>query len=370
LLLRLVLVVGWGMGVLGVVLADLLVTIAFTILLVRLFVPIVGVRFSWTVLGEALRFGLPRVPHGCAHQIIAVGDRYLLSRFVGLADLGIYSIGASFGLALKLFLSAFEYAWAPFYYSIALQQADAPATFSKVTTYTVAALIWMVAGLSAVAHDLVRLMTKPSFYEAASVIPWVALGVLMQGIYLLTSIGLNITKQGAYYPLSTGIAAATSLAANLLLIPRFGVVGAAWSNALSYGVLAAVAMRFSQRFYPIQYEYGRLAVAAGAGGIAYLGARLLGPASGPIVVRLLIHAVIVAVGFPVLLYVFRFFEAGEIARLQPLLTGLRRFRRAQAAESSELGGEIVETPVPESVPDSDNSAVTSPPAGVPSQRRI
>ena len=50
-------------------------------------------------------------------------------------------------------------------------------------------------------------MTKPAFYEAARVIPWIGLGVLFQGVYLLTSIGLNITKQTRYYPVAT-IAAA------------------------------------------------------------------------------------------------------------------------------------------------------------------
>ena len=37
--------------------------------------------------------------------------------FVSLREIGLYSVGASFGLAMKLFLSAFENAWAPFYFA-------------------------------------------------------------------------------------------------------------------------------------------------------------------------------------------------------------------------------------------------------------
>ena len=53
--------------------------------------------------------------------------------------------------------------------------------------------------------------------------PWIAVGVVLQGVYLLTSIGLNITKRTEFYPMATGLAAATSVGANLALVPRYGV---------------------------------------------------------------------------------------------------------------------------------------------------
>ena len=40
------------------------------------------------VLLQALRFGLPRLPHGLAQQVMAVPDRYLLGLFAGLRDVG------------------------------------------------------------------------------------------------------------------------------------------------------------------------------------------------------------------------------------------------------------------------------------------
>jgi O-antigen/teichoic acid export membrane protein len=75
LVLRLVFVIGLHYGVLGVVLADVVVTAVFTIVLARWYVPLVRFVFSREVLNESLRFGLPRVPHGVAHQVIAVFDR-------------------------------------------------------------------------------------------------------------------------------------------------------------------------------------------------------------------------------------------------------------------------------------------------------
>ena len=38
---------------------------------------------------------------------MGMADRYFLNAYATLRDVGLYSIGASFGLALKLYLSAF-----------------------------------------------------------------------------------------------------------------------------------------------------------------------------------------------------------------------------------------------------------------------
>ena len=108
LVLRLVFVVGLGLGVLGVVVADIVMTAIFTVVISPWFTPLIRPVFSWPVMREALGFGLPRIPHSIAHQVIGLADRYFLNAFGTLRDVGLYSIGASFGLALKLFLSAFE----------------------------------------------------------------------------------------------------------------------------------------------------------------------------------------------------------------------------------------------------------------------
>ncbi len=81
--MRVVLVLGLHMGVLGMVLADLLVTVLFTLVLAGRFAALVRPLFSRDVLRDALRFGLPRVPHGVAQQVIGPGtDAYFLRTFL------------------------------------------------------------------------------------------------------------------------------------------------------------------------------------------------------------------------------------------------------------------------------------------------
>jgi O-antigen/teichoic acid export membrane protein len=146
--------------------------------------------------------------------------------------------------------------------------------------------------------------------------------VLFQGVYLLTSIGLNITKRTEYYPLATSAAAATSVVANLLLIPRYGVMGAAWSSTLSYAVLAAAAMGFSQRVYPMRYEWSRVGLVIVAGAATAIAARTLVPESLAALPGLLLRGTLVALGYPLLLLAAGFFRPGERERLHALATRL------------------------------------------------
>src|SRR5262249_12641401 len=148
----------------------------------------------------------------------------------------------------------------------AIREPDAPRVFRVVTTYGIAVLALLTAGLSAVGMDLAKGMTRgfflapddPRWSAFATVITWPAVGGLLQGIYLLTAIGINLTKRTQYYPVATIAAAATNVGLNFILIPRYGIVGAAWANGASYATQALLGFIFSQRFYRIEYEWGRL----------------------------------------------------------------------------------------------------------------
>lgn len=344
LVLRLVFIIGMGLGVTGVVLADVIVTVAFTLALLPRFAELLAPLFSLAQLRTSLGYGLPRIPHGIAHQVIAVFDRYWLGQHVTLHELGLYSTGASLGLGLKLFLNAFETAWAPFYFAV-MHEPEARATYRRVTTYGVAVLVLLAAGLSAVARDLVELLTPSPFHPAADVIPWIALGVCLQGVYLLTSIGLNITRHTEWYPAATGMAAAVSVAGNVLLVPRYGIVGAAVSNTCAYAVLAVSAWRFSQRFYPMRYETRRLVLLVVAGIAAWGTAEALVPQGYPPLAALLIRGVLVLAVYGAALTAGRFFVPGEIAMLRRLALRIRRpVVMEPTSETEELAGELVGAP--------------------------
>ena len=344
LVLRLILVVGAGLGVLGVVVADIVVTAVLLIVMLRWFIPLLRPMFSRAVLRESLAFGLPRIPHGFAMQVMAVGDRFVMTRYLSVQDIGVYSMGVSFGLIEKIVLGAFEYAWAPFYYATA-REPDAARVFATVATYGIAILALMTSGLSAIGADLLDVVTHGQYVSASGVVMWTAIGVFFYGIYLLTSIGLNITSRTAYYPLTTTVGAALNIGLNFFLIPRFGIIGAAWANGAAYAVQAGLAFHFSQRFYPIRHEYGRIGRVVIAALLAFMIARALPamPAAFGIVAR----GTTVVVVMSVLLWLTSFFNAEELRALRTIRTRQGQPPIVATSETTELAGEIVSVEVPE-----------------------
>jgi O-antigen/teichoic acid export membrane protein len=133
----------------------------------------------------------------------------------------------------------------------------------------------------------------------------------VHGAFLLTSIGIGIEKKTRYYPLVTASAAASNLGLNLLLIPRYGMLGAAWATVFSYGVMAGLGYALSQRVYPIPFEKGRLARIALAALAVYAVATLAPAALLP---ALAVKTLALA-AFPVLLLVSGFLGPEERAWL-------------------------------------------------------
>jgi O-antigen/teichoic acid export membrane protein len=310
-ILKVVLVMhGWGVA--GVLWSDLIATGLFSLLLLPILAKNATLAFSFPLLRECLRFGGPKVPHGILVQAQNLADRKILDLFVSRAEVGVYQMGYSFGQGVKFALSAFEPAWQPFVYS-QLKSPNAPTTIARVVTYAWLAFVSLGLGVAVFGRELLVVMTprNPAFHAAAPLIPPVALAYLFHGAFLLTSIGIGVRKQARYYPIITSLTASANIAANFLLIPRFGTLGAAWATVLSYALMAGLGLYFSQRLFPIPFEWPRLGRVAAGGAVAFA-LSLLAPA-----------ALLPAVGgkaaamlaFPALLIASGFLTDGERVRL-------------------------------------------------------
>lgn len=332
LVLRILLVIGLGWGLAGMYVADVIMTVVLLPLMWPWFRPYLKLAFSRDDLRTVLRFGLPRVPHHLAQQTLDGGNKLLLGAYVPAAQLGVYQNATTLGTGVKFFTSAFETAWAPFYYATA-RQPDAKHTLSHITTYAMAALVLIVAGTTAVAPDAILVLLTPEYMDAAAVLPLVAVGMALQGVYLLTSIGLNLTSRTEFYPVATICAATIGLGAGAVLMPAFGVTGAAVALMMAYGTQTAIAYAFARRLYPIDYEWSRIVRIVAAGVMAAVAARAL-PHMHP-VAGLILRGITTVAVFVGLLWVTGFLRATERAFLREQLV---RRRRRPAVNTTEAPG--------------------------------
>jgi O-antigen/teichoic acid export membrane protein len=264
---KVVLLLG-GYGVTGVLWSDLIGTTLFSLALQPILLRSGEIAFSWPLLRPVLSFGVPKVPHGFLVQVQNLADRKILDLFVAPAEVGLYHVAYTLGAGVKFALSAFEPAWGPFVYS-QIRSADAPRTLARIATYVWVGFVAVGLAVAVMGREIIALMTQPRFHPAAPVVPVVTLAYVLHGAFLLTSIGIGIEKKARYYPLVTAAAAGANLLANFALIPRLGMMGAAWATVISYFVMAGLGLLLSHRLYPIPFEWSRILTVTLAGGASF-----------------------------------------------------------------------------------------------------
>lgn len=266
-----------GHGVTGVLISDAAASLLLAFLLLFELRSRARAAFDWPPLGEALRFGLPKVPHSVLVQILNLADRRILEGFVSLGEVGIYSVGNNFGGAMKFPLSAFEPAWQPFVFENAKKESGAKEIALVATRMAIVFVVTALALALLLPDVLIFVSRKVAYHAAAPVVPVIVLAFLFQGFFLLSSIGITITKEARYYPMITAFAAALNIGLNFALIPTFGIMGSAWATVAGYALMAFAGAVISNRLYPIPIRWGRiLGALAGAFAFFMLGT-LLGP---------------------------------------------------------------------------------------------
>lgn len=277
-LLIILLVVVLDLGVIGVVLGSagsaLVTATAGMVVLAR--EGRIGIGLDRGLARHMLAFSLPLVPAAVASWTLNLSDRYLIAAFDGAAAVGTYSAGYTVGLAINaLAISPFTLAWGAAYWELS-KEPDARASIARVLTGFTALASFAALGLAALATDVFRLLLTPEFEPGRFITPFSAFAYVLYGIFTIVTTGLNLESQTRRIPLVMGVTAVTSVILNLALIPILGYLGAAVATIISYGLLALLAGRVSQRFYAVPWEIGRV-VALLALGMTLAAAALLGP---------------------------------------------------------------------------------------------
>ena len=318
--LRLLFVVALGLGIFGILLADVIMTLVLLVALSRTIRSMAGWRFSSSHLREVLRYGFPFVPNGVLTHAMGMGDRFILGMYMPLREVGVYLIAGSVAALIKYFPVAFDVAWTPFAFD-SMQRSDAPILFARMATYAFAVLAASLVALSGLAPPLMDLMLPAAYGQVGSLVPLLALALAVQTIRTLPGTSLNVAKKTAVYPTVTAAGAVISLGAYFALIPRFGTLGAASALLISQVLTTALMIYLAQRAYRIPYEVGRIAKVVAVGMATYVAMMTVVSGSTWRTVAVRIALLLM---FPAGLLLLRFLRPQELADIRKLLANVRR----------------------------------------------
>lgn len=210
---------------------------------------------------EMLAFSLPIVPSSMGIFALTYADRISITSIMTLTDLGIFGIGYRIASGVGLLMVGFQGAITPLIYS-KYREANTPAEIARIFRYFSFLALLVAVSSSIFGREILIVLTTPGFYSAAAVVPFLVVATFFSAMHVFAP-GLGIKKHTKYIAVINLIGAVMNVGLNLVLVPALGILGAATSTMISaMGVFAAF-MHFSQRFYFVPHNFGRLTAATG-----------------------------------------------------------------------------------------------------------
>jgi O-antigen/teichoic acid export membrane protein len=200
---------------------------------------VAGLRPSAALLGEELRFGSRSLVGTIAERLQFRADAFIVNAFHGVRQTGIYSVTS--GLAETLWY--IPNALGTVMFSRAVDpKADAGRIAAVLTRTTIAVALVTAIPAFVFGPRLVRLVYGTQFTDAGVALRLILPGIVAYSVVAVLSryiVGRGRPGIGTFV-LLTGLV--LNVGANLILVPRFGIDGAAASSSISYGLTAILTL--------------------------------------------------------------------------------------------------------------------------------
>jgi O-antigen/teichoic acid export membrane protein len=284
-------------------------------------------------------FAMPALLNGAIFFVLKLSDRWFLMRYWGKTEVGLYTTAFMLSQPVYVAMSAFRMAWPQWHYARLNDPAEHKKMVARSSTYFLTLCMFMMAVMGVLMPLIVRVLTRREAYWSIGPTALVlTLGTVLYSMYFVLWVGCNVAKKNRLIPLITVVASAANLGLNFALIPRYGMIAAAWTTVIGFAILCVLVYFISQHHYPIRYEWGRFAKLALATavtlGAAWALAHTLGERTAmpfaALAVRELIKAPTILL-FPLALWLTGYFTPGE-------RQGLRAFAGRLTQPSGPVSG--------------------------------
>lgn len=202
-----------------------------------------------------LKYGAPLIFGALSFQVIQSSDRFFILKFLDSTSLGIYSSGVNISMGIALIVVAFRKAWLPYALDL-IQKGNNNKFFSNVAVYYITAGSILCIILSALSGVIVKIFVSPSFYESSEIIGIYSWAHIWFGYFLISSLGIFYSKKTYHIIWIHFTAAIINIVLNVVLIPKWGIKGAALSTIIALMISNIILMIMGNKYYSIPWKWG------------------------------------------------------------------------------------------------------------------
>jgi O-antigen/teichoic acid export membrane protein len=204
---------------------------------------------------DALKFGLPLIPHVLGAFAIYSMDRVIITSLIGAYAVGIYMVGLQLGQAMGLLSDSFNKVYSPW-----LMKALSADNIDKYhivrNSYLGMGFILIIGILWGIIATLtLPLLAGEEFRQAKSIIWLLCLGFSLQGLYYLVTNYIFYTKKTKFLAFITFTFGLINVPLTYCLVKYYGIVGAAYAFIIVQFLFFISVWYLSNKVYPMPWFY-------------------------------------------------------------------------------------------------------------------
>ncbi len=250
---------GWSIdGVLYGTLAGAL--LRFVLLIPSLFLNINYTNFEIPLFKKLFSFGIPFFPAALFFIVMEMADRKILHLLTDVHEVGIYSVSYKLGSILLFIITGFNLAWQPLFHK-EQKNVNRVEIFSKINSQFILFLAFVGTLICIWMPYIVKIpigggntLINEQFWDGIKIVPVILSSHILYAGYIMQMPSLYDGKNRKWSPLLRGMGAVINIGFNFLLIPIWGVWGAAFSTLIAYGLMFLSLYLLNRRWLPITFD--------------------------------------------------------------------------------------------------------------------
>ncbi|WP_065648927.1 oligosaccharide flippase family protein [Pantoea eucrina] len=215
--------------------AQLIISTIIIFFLFRKLKSISNGSFNSSELKDALYFSVPLIIHVLSNSLLSQADRIIINNMIGSGEAGIYSFAYNIAMGMVVLIMAWNSSWQPrLFKHIEMDSRKKITDTTKASAYLILAI--GVIGIF-FSKEVILLVADKNYYSSIEILPIIIIANAFTHLYLCYANFVFYKKRAFFISFATMLAMAINIGLNILLIPKYGIIGSAWATAFAYLML-------------------------------------------------------------------------------------------------------------------------------------
>lgn len=225
-----------------------------------------SLSFNLELFKQGASFSWPFIPTLLIAWVLNWSDSVFIANYSTMSEVGLYSMAYKISMAFFMVTSAFALAYQPVFFRKANEADQAAAKRNIYSIIHVASrgFILIAFLLALFSEDIVRLLLDNKYHDIHHLIRVLLLSHILSAIMGISSNLYYLQSKRSKLQLAVvSTSAVVNLVLNYLLVPAYGMYGAAWATVASMVILTAMHYSFSKKCFFVDIFWWKLAVLIG-----------------------------------------------------------------------------------------------------------